>query len=283
MHVKTCFERIYPHIKNDSFYPSRRNAGIFVTQCFCEAGSNFFPFTRGKKYISRDVPLQRKIFDGSRLLTHEMKKSLNPFNVDGLADYFNNHVESSKFTDIMLAFGIPPAAEVNKVALCKALSIQLKMFADSHDENTSDIVALEYQRLLSEPPEPAPSTPRPSVLYLGDNIYLNSAFRPVYSVACDEQFQHTWDFSNVGNRTWGGRQLYLSKNGKIRPRADKNSLGIPDTPPGKGIKITADMNARSFEGKTECLWVMVDNEGNECFPNSGSFTFIVDATFQVEK
>ena len=282
MLAKTYFERIYPHIKTDSFYPSRRNAGIFITQCFCNAGSNFFTFTRGKKYVSGDVPLQRKIYDGSRQLTHEMKKSFNPFNIDGLVDYFNNNIEPDKFRDIMLAFGIPPTAERNETQFCKALSIQFKGFIDSDDETVDDIVAIEYQRLLSEAAEVTPVAQPTRVLYPGDSIYMSSAIRSIYQVVCDERFQHTWDFSNVGNQTWRGRQLYLSNHDKIRPRAEVNYINIPDIPPGKSIKITADMDARSFEGRSECLWIMLDGDGNECFPNSDSFTFIVDTTFPFE-
>ena len=69
MLVKTYFERLYPHIRTAVYYPSRKNSGIFVTLCFCAAGSNHFPFTKGKRYTSEDVPLQRKIYDGTRTMT----------------------------------------------------------------------------------------------------------------------------------------------------------------------------------------------------------------------
>ena len=48
MLVKTYFERLYPHIQTAVYYPNRKNSGIFVTLCFCAAGSNHFQFTKGK-------------------------------------------------------------------------------------------------------------------------------------------------------------------------------------------------------------------------------------------
>ena len=60
----------------------------------------------------------------------------------------------------------------------------------------------------------------------------------------------------------------FANHDKVRPRAEANSIGIPDTPPGKGIKITTSIDARGFEGKFECMWEMQDSDGNDCFPNN---------------
>ncbi len=279
MTVSEYFKRIYPHIKSGIFYPSRKNTGIFVTLCFQTAGSYYFTFVKGKRYSSADVPLQRKIFDGTRTMSHEVKSSFGNFDIVGLTSFFESSIDDGKIKDVMMAFGAPATSEIKERALCEALALQMKAFMDSQSDDAEDIVLLEYQRLASVT-ENANAVQTISVIYPGDSVYMNSSWRPTYSVSCNEKFQHTWDFCNTGTQTWRGRKLFFSNHKTVRPRAETNYIDIPDVQPGKCIKITANMDARGFEGKTECLWIMVDSEGNNCFPNNSAFTFIVDVTFR---
>jgi hypothetical protein len=97
-----------------------------------------------------------------------------------------------------------------------------------------------------------------------------------------EKFQHT------GNLCYGNaglaRQQTLFLEPRCRPSESRpNYIDIPDTPPHKGVKITVSMDARGFEGKSECKWIMVDNDDNDCFPNSNTFTFFVSAKFEHQK
>lgn len=284
MLVKTYFERLYPHIRAELYYPSRRNSGIFVMRCFCAAGSNHFPFTKGKRYTSGDVPLPRKLFDGSRTMTPDIKASFRSFDESGLAAFYKENIEDGKIRDVMLAFGIPPTTEMNKDCLCRALSIQFRAFVESDNDEADDIVAMEYQKVLSEPQVEETEQYHPaSVLYPGDQIYFKSQYRPTYQVNIYEKFQHTWEFENVGTQVWRGRRLFFSNHDTVRPRAETNYIDIPDTPPHKGVKITVSMDARGFEGKSECKWIMVDSEDNDCFPNSNTFTFVVSTKFEYQK
>lgn len=284
MLVKTYFERLYPHIRTAVYYPSRKNNGIFVTLCFCAAGSTHFPFTKGKRYTSEDVPLPRKLYDGSRTMTADIKSSFHPFNEDGLAAFYKENIETAKMRDVMLAFGIPPTTEMDDDCLCRSLAIQFRAFIESDTDEADDIVALEYQKLLTEPQmETAESYHHTSVLYPGDQIYFKSKFRPIYQVNIYEKFQHTWEFENTGTQKWRGRRLFFSNHDAVRPRAKENYIDIPDTPPHKDVKITVSMDARGFEGISECKWIMVDSDGNDCFPNSNTFTFVVSAKFEYQK
>lgn len=284
MLVKTYFERLYPHIRTAVYYPNRKNSGIFVTLCFCAAGSTHFPFTKGKRYTSEDVPLPRKLYDGSRTMTADIKSSFHPFNEDGLAAFYKENIETAKMRDVMLAFGIPPTTEMDDDCLCRSLAIQFRAFIESDTDEADDIVALEYQKLLTEPQmETAESYHHASVLYPGDQIYFKSKFRPIYQVNIYEKFQHTWEFENTGTQTWRGRRLFFSNHDAVRPRAKENYIDIPDTPPHKDVKITVSMDARGFEGISECKWIMVDSDGNDCFPNSNTFTFVVSAKFEYQK
>lgn len=284
MLVKTYFERLYPHIRTELYYPSRKNSGIFVMRCFCAAGSNHFPFTKGKRYTSGDVPLPRKLYDGSRTMTPDIKASFHSFDEYGLTAFYKENIETAKMRDVMVAFGIPPTSKMNEDCLCRALAIQFRAFIESDTDEADDIAAMEYQELLADPKEETTETYHSaSVLYPGDQIYFKSKFRPTYQVNIYEKFQHTWEFENTGTQVWRGRRLYFLNHDAVRPRADANYIDIPDTPPHKGVKITVSMDARGFEGKSECKWIMVDNDDNDCFPNSNTFTFFVSAKFEYQK
>jgi len=282
--VKTYFERLYPHIRTELYYPSRKNSGIFVMRCFCAAGSNHFQFTKGKRYTSGDVPLPRKLYDGSRTMTPDIKASFHSFDEYGLTAFYKENIETAKMRDVMVAFGIPPTSKMNEDCLCRALAIQFRAFIESDTDEADDIAAMEYQKLLADPKEETTETYHSaSVLYPGDQIYFKSKFRPTYQVNIYEKFQHTWEFENTGTQVWRGRRLYFLNHDAVRPRADANYIDIPDTPPHKGVKITVSMDARGFEGKSECKWIMVDNDDNDCFPNSNTFTFFVSAKFEYQK
>ena len=284
MLLKDFFERIYPYTRAEMYYPSRKNTGILVQRCFSTAGSSYFPFNKEKKYTARDVPLARKLFDGSRLLTPEQKASFNTFDFHGLAECLITMLDASKISNIMLEFGIPPGTDENFKLLCLALAIQVKAFIDSADENADDIVMLEYQRLLSEPPADKTSiaSSSPEMLYRNDPIYFRSPHRPTYEVDIYETFQHTWMFDNVGKQTWRGRKLFFANHAEVRPSTDQIYIDVPETPPNKSVTLTVTMNSSGFEGTYECKWIMIDSKGNDCYRYSSQFDFVVHTRFVIE-
>lgn len=217
-------------------------------------------------------------------MTSEIKASFHSFDVAGLTAFYKGGIEDGKIRDLMFAFGISPTTEENKDCLCKALSLQLRAFVDSDTDEADDIVAIEYQKLLAEPQmEIAKSYHPATVLYPGDQIYFKSKCGSIYKVNIYEKFQHTWEFENTGSQVWRGRRLIFSNHGTVRPRAEVNYIDIPETPPHKGVKLTVNMDARGFEGTSECKWIMVDSDGNDCFPNSNTFTFIVITKYAYQK
>ena len=251
MLLQTYFERIYKHTLSGAYCPSRRNAGILVLRCLCVAGSSRFNFIKGKRYTSDDVPLERKYFDGSRTMTQDIKDSFHNFDVDAVAAVLLELIDNDQIRDAMLDFGIPPSLD---------------------------------ERLLSEPQatdNPAQSVGAP--LYPDDQVYCKSKFRPTYDVDIYQGFQHTWEFENTGTQTWRGRKLFFINHETARPRADRIYIDIPDTPPNKGVKLMVTMDPRGFEGIHECKWVMIDSGGENCFPNSNQFSFVVHTRFVIEK
>lgn len=277
------FQQLYPYFRAETYSPSRKNCGILVLRILVAAGSTKCSFRKGNTYTSGDVPLERKLFDGSKTMSRELKDSFAPFDVKGLAEFYLNNIDDSKLIRMAAAFGIPPSPEISKIYLCKALSLQLKSFVDSDMEDNADIVFIEYQKLLAEPQNNIQIAPQASVLYPGDNIRLRSKYRPVYDVGIYEKFIHTWSFENVGTQTWRGRRLYFSNCGSVRPKAEFIYIDIPELSPSGKVDLSVEIDPRGFEDKTKCEWIMVDGMNNDCFPNSEYFMFVVNARYEYKK
>lgn len=279
MELSEYFSRIFPSTAGQMYYPSRKNNGIFVCFCFSTAGSNYFTPKTGRM-TSADVPLERKLYDGSRKMSPELKASFKTFDADGLCAYFEKIIDKDKYGDVMLSFAIPPTEEKNPQALRRALADQFKEFIESDKEDAADIVAMQYQRYLTETETEPSSYHHISSLYPDDTVYIKPDHKRSYSGFMYEKLTVTWKFSNLGKQTWRGRKLYLSNHGEIRPRAESNYIEIPETPPNKGVEVTTVIELRPFEGHTTCHWIMVDSEDNDCYPGSRTFDIEIDVKFK---
>ncbi len=111
LELSEYFGRIFPSTAGQMYYPNRKNSGIFVSFCFIEAGSNYFSHKPSDRLKSDDVPLERKLYDGARKMSQDLKDSFMSFNADGLCAYFEKIINKDKYGDIMLAFAIPPTEE----------------------------------------------------------------------------------------------------------------------------------------------------------------------------
>ncbi len=279
MELSEYFSRIFPSTAGQMYYPSRKNNGIFVCFCFSTAGSNYFTPKTGRM-TSADVPLERKLYDGSRKMSPELKASFKTFDADGLCAYFEKIIDKDKYGDVMLSFAIPPTEEKKPQALRRALADQFKEFIESDKEDAADIVAMQYQRYLTETETEPSSYHHISSLYPDDTVYIKPNHKRSYSGFMYEKLTVTWKFSNLGKQTWRGRKLYLSNHGEIRPRAESNYIEIPETPPNKGVEVTTVIELRPFEGHTTCHWIMVDSEDNDCYPGSRTFDIEIDVKFK---
>lgn len=280
MELSEYFSRIFPSTDANMYYPNRKNNGIFVSFCFIGAGSNYFSHKQGDRLKSDDVPLERKLYDGSRKMSQDLKDSFKTFNEDGLCAYFEKIIDKSKYDDVMRAFAIPPTAEKKPQALRRALAVQFKAFIDSDKEDAADIVAMTYQQLLEEPEQEHGSFRHISSLYPDDTVYIKPDHKRSYSGFMYEKLTVTWKFSNLGTQTWRGRKLYLSNYDEIRPRTESNYIEIPETPPKTGVEISVVIELRPFEGHTTCHWIMVDSDDNDCYPGSRMFDIDIDVKFK---
>lgn len=234
---------------------------MFISKLFIAAGSTYFSAS-----TSSDKDYQKKLCNGSKPLTQNIRDSFpRVISIIDVAVFFNEHIKCDQLRELMSTFAIPISVAQNNELFSKALAAQFNLFIQSGENNIDDIVAMEYQRLLAEP-ETLVQPMKP--LYPNDSAYV-CEFKPqrAYAVKTYERFQHIWVIKNIGKQTWRGRKLVFANHTEVRPRADNNAIAIPDTLPGKDIKIATGFDARGFEGKFDCIWEMHDTDGNNCFPN----------------
>ena len=74
--------------------------------------------------------------------------------------------------------------------------------------------------------------------------------------------------------------MYLSNHDEVRPRAESNYVDIPDTPPNTGVQVSVTVDLRPFEDTWMCKWIMIDSEGNDCFPGSRMFDIEISVKFK---
>ena len=243
----------------------------FLDALFAAGGSN--------PYISDSY--KKQIFNNPDKLTYSIKSSFRgQNNIHDLCEFFEVNINEKT---VVANFGLPIAGAIDKPALCFALTAQFRTIMDSDSSNADTVLMLEYQKYLNQPQEELSASRPVSVLYPGDQIYNRVMRRVAHEVEIYEKFQHTWDFENAVTQAWRGRKLIFLNHDKVRVRADKNEIDLPDMPPHKGIKISVSMDARGFEGTSNCHWIMVDADGKDCFPNSSTFDFNVCTKFTRKK
>lgn len=249
-----------------------------MSKVFIAGGSSYFSTS-----VNADKEYQKKLYNGSKPMTQNLKDSF-PANtqLDALVSLFEKHLKDDQVRQAMTAFAIPVSLEPQKGIFSRALALQFCYIMKNEDSDVDDVVAMEYQRLLTEPVDEKSQSLAPA--YPGDSAYVLE-FQParIYSKKCYEQFDHTWVICNMGNQTWRDRKLVFINHAEVRPRANSNCIDIQDVAPGKDIKITTSFDTRGFEGRYECLWEMQDSEGNDCFPNNKRlFNVTIDSKFEIE-
>lgn len=116
MQLKVFFEHIYKPLPSDAFYPNRKNGGILVHYFFQKGGSNHYPCNK-HHLISSDVAGERKLYDGTRTLTQQMKKSFPSILPEELTIYIEKLLNQETAQKVARNFGIQP----KKISMCQPL------------------------------------------------------------------------------------------------------------------------------------------------------------------
>jgi len=239
------------------------NQDSFVVEVFRLSGSSY-AFTKKGAYSASNYGT--KLFNGGKPLSKKHRNSFpNPINTTGLAKFLLEHIKKASIRNVMNYFTIPTDADINALALTKALADQFQIIIHEPDSD-ADIIATNYQRYLSQPETDKPSFHKP--LYDGDDFWIETALADRrHVVDFYEHFTHTWKLLNSGKVTWTGRRLICINEDSITPCAMQLSIDIPDTAPNGRAVVSVEFDARGDEDTFESQWVMVDKNNKKCYPN----------------
>lgn len=114
-------------------------------------------------------------------------------------------------------------------------------------------------------------------LYDGDSFWVETTpAERSRSVDFYEKFTHTWKLLNSGKVKWTGRKLVCTNKESITPYADEDSIDIPETPLNGRATISVEFDARGDEDTFVSIWIIVNDEGKDCFPeHTGSLSVTV--------
>ncbi|MDR2513629.1 MAG: hypothetical protein LBD02_00265 [Christensenellaceae bacterium] len=264
-------KRIRPHLSGI------HNHSHFVGGLFNAAGSTFFP-VKGS-YGADDN--QRKLYSGNRKFNKNMKASFpHPIAADELAEFFDTRIGENSLSLIMDKFGMQSEEPQHKELFIAVLCTQFQNIVSEAADTVDDIVASEYKRLLSVSDIQYINK---SPLYPGDDmVLLDEASAEPHYVNCYELFEHSWTIKNAGKMTWEGRCLKCLNHAETRIRAVIATIDIPKVQPGDEVTLTAQFDARGFEGTFESFWEVRDSDNRPCFPGKDKLLKAV-ATVKYER
>ncbi|MFB4305540.1 NBR1-Ig-like domain-containing protein [Actinomadura sp. GTD37] len=125
----------------------------------------------------------------------------------------------------------------------------------------------------------AADTPPPGPVFPGDrSVFVRDVTIPDgTAVKVGERFVKTWEIKNAGTVPWHDRFLLradlpadngtCSTPGKVR---------IPDTAPGRNVRIAVPVVAPSRPGSCWVGWKMVDGRGQQFLPGARPIYFVVN-------
>lgn len=245
------------------------NQGRFMREVFKASGYDRFPTPSDEIYA-------KKICDGSKPITPDMKNGFpKPYHVEELALYFGKKIDNAKVKTLATFFGITDEA-IDKNLICRAIASQFFLYVEGGGEKKPEenTVSDNYLRLLS-------GTIDESMLgyphHSGDRAWVINGQRVrAYTKSFYEIFEHVWCIRNNGNVNWHNRKLICRSIDTQYIKIDAVEIDVPDTAPGESVEIKIKVDPRGKESTFLSSWVMIDEEGNNCYPNDDTlFNFTV--------
>ena len=244
---------------------------------FMAGGSKHFTLLYGQNR-SENVETQRKIYNGSFEFTPDLKLTFRNVDIEGLTAFFKKAVPDDRIRELMRDFGIPDDIAEDAGLFCKALAYQFEAFVRSTTQAAEDVVLTKYQLLLKYGDDQTEGAT--AARYPGDRMKVSFGREKRYRVNCYDAFQHTWTIDNAGTVEWRGRRLFLTNSADIKLKIESIYLDVPTLRPGEQIKIATGIEARGKEDTAEYKWIMIDKDGNNCFPEDRSLYITVTVEFQ---
>ncbi len=239
----------------------------------------------GSKSDGLSDALAQKYYQGVATLTWPFP---DPIDGAGVISYLHSHLK--QFRDhysrdqavkrIANKLGLDAASLQPEHAL-RALAFYLNNIVNRPDK----IDALsDYYCLCVENPDLKLTSINPQSFQSGDhatNFSANQYATKVFGLY--QVFRHEWRLMNDGEMAWSGRALVCTNpmDPAIRPSIDR--VSIPDCEPSRASShtVSVDLEIQHAEGRLKSRWLMVDSDGNDCFPDEpGKFDIIVQARFR---
>ena len=221
----------------------------------------------------------KAVFNGTKPFTSNMKRHFtHPVSIDGIAVFFERHLQPEYVKQLADVFGIPADEEKNASYLSYALACQLAAFiTDREGTECDNFVPDKYVEARVRKESGTYQITRR--LYEGDDVWVEDQNKK-HAAAFYEEISHTWVIHDQGSVIWHKRRLVCANPEETGRRTKVVEFEIEELQPGRYTKITTDFNARGQEGKCISEWDMVDENGQNCFPGSRRiFDVEIDTTF----
>lgn len=179
-------------------------------------------------------------------------------------------LETTDIVEVPGRTGRPPRGYIAAAAACGALLIA---------GGTGLYLRHDGDERPGARPTKIKETPPPSPLVRGDRstFVADVTIPDGTAVQAGERFTKTWEFANSGSVPWHGRFLQradlpadngtCSTPGKVR---------IPDTAPGKRVRVSVPVVAPNRPGSCWVGWKMVNGRGQQFLPGARPVYFVVN-------
>lgn len=234
--------------------------------------------------VSISTSYKKQLFKGvdngkKKNLTIDLKNNLRGLNKqDEIKKFFFNNIADTKVQSLIVHYGIAEKETPNKEALCYALAAQLQALIDTDDEEAPDIINAVYQQAKAGEIVSSDKLKEYGAKYAGDQMWVEQMGK-THNVNCYQTFTHYWTIHNQGKISWKGRRLICINQSEVKPKAHVTEIDIPETQPNKVIKLSVDIDTRTSEGKFSFKWIMVDEDGENCFNHDSSLNINVTVSF----
>lgn len=218
-----------------------------------------------------------KLMNGTKKISDQVYATIpNPINIKGLAHWLLDFWGSDKARNIMDYFHIPSAMEIDLRALAFSIADATQVVLHSEPHNDT-IVASRYQWHLNNPNTDIPFQYTASRYENDSCMVTNTAVQRIHEVGFYEKAEHTWELYNAGQVPWIGRKLRFCWAPDTKVKPDIAEIDIPDTHPRAYVKVSVSIDGRGAEYLSNCHWIMIDSDGEDCFPElSGIFDIKVN-------
>ena len=234
--------------------------------------------------VSISKSYKKQLFKGEdngkkKNLTLDLRRNLRGKNKqDNVKNFFYDNIADNCLQKLFGYYGIVEKDEPDKNAFCYALAMQLQALIDTDEDEAADIINAMYQQAKAGHSVPADKIKEYGSKYIGDQIWVEEMGK-LHEKSCYQTFTHTWTIHNQGKIVWSGRRIICINQNEVSPKARRTEIEVPETLPNKVVKLNVDVETKTIEGKYSLKWIMVDQDGENCFNHDSSLDINVTVSF----